>query len=212
MEATAVTREEEQREKYRKPTRSRWNRGREWESNHKKKKINKNVRHRGITWKKEDEESGFRTRFGSADGGESVPDVGRVVDRQSSGLNDDDGRGDLHRQAPKVHETEQVNQRESDAREDPKDGHQVRDENQRHAHNGRHRQAQVADQFATDHLLKHKYQLAIPLSPTFMSTGWGGNTYSISFPFDVTVRENDGTRQVSRVTEDDGIRQRRDGL
>lgn len=125
-------------------------------------------------------------RFGSADGGESVPDVGRVVDRQSSGLNDDDGRGDLHRQAPKVHETEQVNQRESDAREDPKDGHQVRDENQRHAHNGRHRQAQVADQFATDH--------------------------SISFPFDVTVRENDGTRQVSRVTEDDGIRQRRDGL
>ena len=98
------------------------------------------------------EESGFRTRFGSADGGESVPDVGRVVDGQSGGLNDDDGRGDLHRQAPVVHETQQVDQRESDAREDPEDGHQVRDEDQRHADNGRHRQAQVADQLATNHL------------------------------------------------------------
>lgn len=81
-----------------------------------------------------------------------MPDVGRVVDSQSGGLNDDDGRGDLHRQAPIVHETQQVDQRESDAREDPKDGHQVRDEDQRHADNGRHRQAQIADQLATNHL------------------------------------------------------------
>lgn len=109
------------------------------------------------TRKKEDEESGFRTRFGSADGGESVPDVGRVVDSQSGGLNDDDGRRDLHRQAPIIHETQEIDQRESDAREDPKDGHQVRDEDQRHADNGRHRQAQIADQFATNHLQQQQH-------------------------------------------------------
>ena len=60
--------------------------------------------------------------------GECVSDVGGIIDGKSSRQNNNNGRGDLDSQAPKVHETEEVDERESDARKDPEDGHQIRDE------------------------------------------------------------------------------------
>lgn len=96
---------------------------------------------RTISWKNGKLIGGFLTGFRSADGGESMSDVCGIVDGQSGGQNDDDGRRNLDSQTPKVHQTEQVDQRESDAGKNPKDGHQIRDENQRHADNSCHGQS-----------------------------------------------------------------------
>ena len=95
---------------------------------------------------------GFLTRFGPTDSGESVPDMSRIVDRQSSSQNDNNRRRDLDGQSPKVHQTEQIDQRESDAGEDPKDGHQIGNEDQRNTNNSSHCQTQITDQFTTNNL------------------------------------------------------------
>ena len=75
-----------------------------------------------------------------------------VIYGQSGCQNDDDGRGDLYRQSPVVHEAQQIDQCESDAGEHPEDGHQIRNEDQCHTYHSCHSKAQVANQFAADHL------------------------------------------------------------
>lgn len=68
------------------------------------------------------------TWFGAMNCGECVSNVSRIIDGKTSRKDNNDGRRDLDRQTPKVHETEKVDERESNARKDPEDGHQIRDE------------------------------------------------------------------------------------
>ena len=98
------------------------------------------------------------TGFGAADGGEGVTDVGGIVDGQSGRQNDEDGGCDLYRQAPIVHQTQQIDQSECNAGEHPEDGNQIGYQNQCHADHCSHRQAQIPYEFVTNHLFHTKYQ------------------------------------------------------